>query len=394
MPVENEQALEAFIRQIAVNAAAGNAAEGVNLWGFGNSYLWQNFSPQLTQRRYFDRVATRMGSGTAANGGVSSMLAPDVANYMYGTFTATTNHGTAAGTWNPSPNNRGLVILELPRNDAGWDGLGSAKTRAGFTNALDAIIRRVRSQSLLQDTNAAFVYTGAGWVAQTGVTGIPGTTAHHTATVGDLVTVTTPVGTDFDLITLGFDVSAGAAFTLTVDGVDKTPALAAAGFPTTTNNQCLSTKFLVPASNWVPIAIPLRGLSNQAHTVVLTHNGAAAAILYVAQLLTPSLTPPAIIINKTNLLGTLGYNTTFGGNGSAAVDQIYNGLIDQVVARFPKDGSIQVFDPNAAGWDPTSMIASIDAQGLHHNDAGSLFYANNISQIIAGIPLYNGLVTL
>lgn len=388
-----------IVSHVLTASALGNAVapsgalEGVSLWGFGNSYLWQNFSPSFCQRRYFDRISSQIRSGSANNGGISGFMAPDVANYMHGTFTATTNHGTATGTWTPAATTRGVVILDLVRNDAGWDGVGTTKTRAGFVNALDSIIRLVRSQSLLQDTNGAFVYTGT-WTAQTGNTGIPGTTAHHTVTPGDKVTITTPVGTDFDLVSLGFDVSAGAAFTVTVDGVDITATLAAAGYPTTANNQCLSTKFWVPANNWVPLSIPLRGLSNAAHTVVLTHAGAASSILYACRLLTPSPTPPSVIIIKANQLGSFGYNTTYAGNGSFATDQIYNGLIDSVVARFPSDGSIVTFDPNAYGWNPSTMICSGDAQQLHHNDLGAACYAGGAMAVLNALPMRNGLVVL
>lgn len=393
------------------NANPNAAVEGVSLSGYGNSY--QQVGTAICQRRYWERIHDWLRSPIAvASGahGVSSMIASDISNYAHSAVSLTTAYATGVATWAPATTNRGVVIWEGVRNDAGWDGISTtAKSRAGFVNGLDSFLRLIRAGSSLQDTNAAFVYTGT-WTNSPNVK-VPGSNSHNTTTPGDHVTVTTPVGTDFDLIILGGDTTiVGPAFTVTVDGVDITAALAAAGFPVTANAQFSETK-QVATCPWVPLAIPLRGLSNAAHTVVVTHAGSAGQTLFVNRLLTPSAAPPTVIINKANQLPAGGYaNYVTNGNAlgspSFATDQIYNGLIDTVVARFGAvttltssakaiaDRSIVVFDPMAAGWDPTTMIASTDASHIHPNDKGMGCYADGLRAALNALSPRNGIAIL
>lgn len=372
-------------------ATPSTVVEGLTMYAYGHSYL--AVSASIAQRRYFERLSSRLRSGAAFNSGGSGWLCHDAAAYAHGTLTANVARGNnLAGTWTPAPLVGGFVILDVARNDAGWDGIASTKHRAGFVNALDALIRLIRSGSGLQDTNAAFVYDATGWTAQS-ATNFSGGTAHYTTTPGKKVTITTPVGTDFDLMTVGFDsVVTGAAFTVTVDGVNIMSSLAVAGYPTTTKNQVAQDH--VTTSQWTPMAIPLRGLSNQAHTVVLTHAGNSGEYLYANRLLTPTSTPPTIIIPKIARLPSAGYAAYTGASASWTTDQIYNGLIDQVVARFPSDQTVITWDPNANGWDYTTMIASTDGQSLHPNDLGMACYADGIISILNALPARKGLIVV
>lgn len=379
----------------------GGAIEGLTLFGYGHSYL--AVGAAIAQRRYFERLAARLRSGVSFNDGAAGWLSVDVANYAHGAVGMNIGRGNGiVGTWNPAALVGGIVLLDLARNDAGWDGLGSGQYRQGFTNALDSLLRLLRASSSLQDTNAAFAYTGT-WTSSANVA-FPGQNAHETSTPGDHVTITTPAGTDFDLILIGFDtVLTGAAFTVSVDGQDITAQLAAAGYPTSLAAQLKQGKLTV--QNWTPVAIPLRGLSNQAHTVVVTHAGAAGQYLYVARLLTPSPTPPTIVIPKIAQVPAAGYASYAGANASWATDQAYNQIIDTVAGRFgalsgllggakaTPDRSIVTWDPNIDGWQP-GYISSQDAQQLHPGDQGMAFYADRLLTALNQLPFRLGQNTI
>ena len=100
----------------------------------------------------------------------------------------------------PSVANRGLIIWEGVHKDSDWDGIGTnAKSRARFVKGLDSFLRLLRAQSSLQDTDAAFVFTGNSWTNAANAK-VPGGNSHNTTNPGDYVTSTTPTGTDFDVI--------------------------------------------------------------------------------------------------------------------------------------------------------------------------------------------------
>lgn len=382
--------------------------EGLPLTIYGNSYAWMAQNPPMSQRRYFDRVANRMrdylvstamppAPGTAINNGVNGYLMEDTANFAAATYTAQTNHGTVAATWVPGLLNGGVVIIEGGRNSAGWDAFTSpAKSRLGFTNALDALIRNIRAQTILQDTNAAWTYTGT-WTNQANVT-FPGGNRHFSTTVGDHADCAFNLASaqDCSVILIGFDSTSnvGSAFTVLLDSVDITASLAAAGYPTTSQNQCCQTKMVAAPIQWVPIAIPLGKLAAGAHTVRITQAGTAGQLLMGFQLLQTSPSPPTIVVNKIAQVGPTGYSAYVGAAASWATDQIYNGLIDTVVARFPNDQSVLKFDPNANGWNYPTMIYSGDGQQLHPNDLGSACYADGLIALLDGLPSRSGLVSV
>lgn len=373
----------------AVQAQVPSAVvEGLTLYGYGNSYL--AVSSAIAQRRYFERLAGRLHAGASFNDGAAGWLAVDCANFAHNTQSYTIGRGSATGTWNPAALVGGIVLLELVRNDAGWDGLASGQYRAGFTNALDSLIRLLRSAASTQDTNAAFAYTGT-WTAQTLAT-LPGGSGHYTSTNGDHVTITVPnvaAATDWSVIVLGFDTTlTGAAFKVTVDGVDIT-----AGLPTsTTAGQLKQGK--VTTANWVPVAVPLGTLAGgSTHTVVITHNDTTGRYLYVHRLLQASPTPPTILIPKAAQLPSGGYGSYTAAGASWATDQVYNGLVDTVAGRFGglsalgpagralADLSIVTWDPNLDGWQ-TGYISGADLQQIHPGDQGMGFYADRLMGVL------------
>lgn len=333
---------------------------------------------------YTDRIQRRLGNPAGVPGNNNSVVgaqANEVAMYACSTQTGASRKGTAvAGTWTPSALPTGVVLVGCVANDViHYAGGSGAKGIAGCQNGLDGIVRILQAQSVLQDTNAAFSYTGT-WTSQAS-SALPGGNSHYTSTNGNHVTVTTPTGTDFDLMLLGWDdpaTGAGtfATFTVTVDGG------AVSNFswnPGTTSLQAKVGASIGAGFTSVPLCVPLRGLSNTTHSVVVTHNDTTGRFLYVSQLLTHSPTPPTIVFLKWIYPGAAGLSAA--GITTAQIDQ-FNGYIDTVAARFT-DGSVLVADPLHNGWNSGTMISSQDPNHIHPNDLGMKCWADTIMRLLA-----------
>jgi hypothetical protein len=330
------------------------------------------------------------------NFGISGTLVYDDEQYAAAGFLSTNASNplvAVSGLWNVASSQGGIMFFDNLRNDAGNDGVTTnggttAKSRAGATNGLDMFIRLIRSNAFLDDApSGSVVYTGT-WTHQGSIARAMSGTQSFTSTNGDKVTITTPVGTDFTLVLIGLDDAQtglnGAAFTITVDG---NPYPVPFGIQSTCSNALRFTGPQSPLTSGTgQLAIPLVGLSNQAHTVVLTHADTTGKFMLLDGLLTTNPNPRAIMLNKVAQLPQFGYNAYVANGGlgaSFAVDLIYNAIVDTVVNRFPKDQSILVFDPNnptnpAGVWNPATMISD----GIHPNDRGSAYYADNIMAIL------------
>lgn len=379
---------------------ASNKHEGMPLVAYGHSLLFVGTGTAYPYCavNYYDRIARRLRSQNVPpgnNNGVAGMLMGDAALYAMGNFTKTSRRGNVVATFAPSPNFfGGFVLVDALGNSSHNDQVAGAqaKMRAGTKNSLDALIRRLRYATAYQDTDATkFAFTGT-WTNLATIFA-PGGNMHYSAVVGDKVTITTPVGTDFTVIMNGFDNAAhvnipGAAYTVKLDGA----AYNWAWNPGTLSDQAAMTNGQLTSScSWGPVAIPLLGLSNQAHTIEITHAGPAGATLSVSQLLTKSTTPPTIIIAKVAQWSAYAYSLL---GASWATDQLYNTYVDDIVSRFGDDQSVVSWDPNAHGWDPTTMFSSVDPQFAHPNDLGMACYADGIMELISSLPVRKGLQIL
>jgi hypothetical protein len=221
------------------------------------------------------------------------------------------------------------------------------------------------------------------------------------------MTATVPIlpGTDFDLVLLGWDAAtAGAAFTVTVDGTPYTGgvvngniAASTVGYPTTSNTQMQSSGGSALNHGFCQMAIPLHGLSSAVHTIVVTHTGSAGQFLAVDSLLTQSPNPQTIVVPQVAHLGALGY-LSYGFGSSATIDDIYNSIIQTVVGLFPSDGSVQTWNPNTAGWNPIygvgGHLSSMDPTGVHPHDGGMAFIADSLMGLLNSLTAREGLVTI
>jgi hypothetical protein len=262
----------------------------------------------------------------------------------------------------------------------------------GHSTASTPSAASIRSQSFLQATDATYTPTGT-WTTNNALSGVYGHSVKNTTAANASMSIAF-TGTDLDLVLVAIDNAAlavtGAPFSITVDGSPFAPS----GYPTTTSDQMRQASNGGPVK-YTPMVIPIHGLTNTAHTIVVTHTGSAGQSLSINGHFVPSPTPPTIIIDKVNYLGTAGYATyvALGGAGaSTTVDDIYNGIIDTVVARFPADSSVVTIDPNALGFNPATMIGNTDGINIHLNDVGNQFYANNIVDKIRSLTARNGLV--
>ncbi len=394
---------------VLVGTGGGGTSAGIAdqlaLRAYGNSYLAGTGNALSI---YFNRARRILQSKSWDNRGVSGYLVNDV-NWVAYDNISDIHQGTLADeelavtgpmTQTPAVFQGGMFLLDTIRNDAGHDGQtvnsgSTAKSRAGAKIGLDALIRLIRAGSYKLATDASYTYSGT-WLANAALPGVLGHSVKYTQTNGASVSIAF-TGTDFDLVLLGLDDAAlgvvGSTFSITVDGASQDSALAAAGYPNTCSNQMRRTKAAGPVK-YGPMVIPLHGLSAGAHTIVVTHTGTTGQALYVNGHLVPSPTPPTVIVSKVNYLGSAGYATyvALGGAGAAtSVDDVYNGIIDTVLARFPSDGSIQVIDPNALGFNPATMIGNTDGLNVHLNDTGNHFYAMNLVNKIRNLSARNGL---
>lgn len=405
--------LEDLEEEFQNSLGISGVAQSLPLWLYGNSYGAYTINSVLT---YWDRLIQKIQSPIHGNWAIPSTLAADQCAYMYGTFTASvqfssklaSSRTTGAGTWtqnaNASLGSNGLVILECVRNDAGLDAVAvnggtTAKSRAGFQNALDAMIRCIRHKSRVENTDAAWTKTGA-WTNSSGFGGCSGSNISFTSTPNDTATIT--ISGDCDLILLGLDNSAlsatGSAFEVRIDGV----LFGSAG---TTSNQTRKTGFtsgLTTGGNYgfCQYAVPIRGLSVGSHTLELKHTGSSGHLLYLDCLLYPrdntAYPPPTIIVPKNPEFGAAGYAAYValgGSNASRSTDLIYNGIIDTVIAQFPV-GEVLTWDPMDHGFDNSLHIGNKDGSSVHLNDLGTEFYADGLFNFINSLPARDGLIRL
>lgn len=404
-----EAALEIAKDEIADNLTDGLATRevalksfvhGLPIWMYGNSYAAWTINASLS---YFDRLLNRLNSPFPQHGnwGIPGTLAGDMCTYMFGNWLATVQWGNKrgdtrnpniSGTWvqnaDASLGTNGIVILECVRNDAGLDGVvasggTTAKSRAGFKNALDAMIRCIRSKSRVENTTAAGWVESGVWTNSSGFASCSGSTVSYTTAAGAKRTIT--ITGDCDLILLGLDDSAlsvvGAAYRVKIDGV-----VFATG---TTSDQHRKTGFSSPLAaggnyGFCQMAVPIRGLAPGSHSLEIEHIGSNGQYLYLDCILYPrdntAYPPPTIIVPKNPNFTTLGYAqyTALGGVGAGTdVDDIYDGIIDTVLAAFPDDEVI-AWDPKDHGFDPDVHIGNKDGAHVHLSDFGTIMYSDSI----------------
>lgn len=385
-----------------------DTVEGVSLIGYGESYL-ADFNNAGVQ--FFKRVSLWVRSKNANNAAVSGTLATDSATFAFGTYPKVTGQpANAAGTFPVSAANipPAVILLDVAGNDAGFarqttNGGTYTKSRVGFKNSLEALLRLLRAAARIENT--AFTFTGT-WTAHTGQTYSSGANNHSTVTNGDHADYTIATAGDYSLIVLAVDDEAyiaaggvaGAAFQVKVNGT-----VVKSG---TTSQQLRmsgqSGGSGVALGQMVAAFMP--GLQ-VGDVVSLVHNDTTGKVLWLDVLLQKDPRPQnTVIINKLHHRLAAGYSV-YALGASWTDDQDFNAAIDEVVALFGTlntdttpgvngltDQTIMIWDPQANGFDATSMVGNTDGFHLHLNDLGTIHYARGIKRILNSLAVRNGLV--
>jgi hypothetical protein len=390
-----------------INNSPSATVEGDLLFWYGNSYGCYTTNAEVV---YTDRLRGRIIPWLYGNYSVTGSLAADVCAYAYGTITsvhqgaATSSHttSTTSSSFGSSTFLGGFVGLDIVRNDAGLDGTTAltgttAKSRAGFSNHLHALVSLFRSASRVEN-NAGSGVTRVGTWTSSASTSSSGGNISSTATSGDHVTyvITVPTGgAPVQWVTLALDDGAlsqnGSTFSITVDG-----GTAITG---TISNQSRKSGH-TPNNGFGQMAVDLGTLAAGSHTIVVTNTGTTGEYLYDDCIMISTLTPPTVILMKAAQLTPTGYLNGYPtGSASYVTDKIYNALVDTEVAKYT-DGSVISIDPNAyvhpiyGSWDNTSMIGDTDGLSVHLNDKGNRFYADMIMASLNALTPRSGLVRL
>lgn len=113
----------------------------------------------------------------------------------------------------------------------------------------------------------------------------------------------------------------------------------------------------------------------------------ADALRYFLTKLQAGTVRPTVVVIKATTSTPAGY-ALYSPPPTNADVATYNALTDQVVAEFPRDGSIVVADPLADGWRPETMTCR---DGLHPNDRGQAHIAASVLKALDRAPYRVGL---
>lgn len=314
-----------------------NPIERAMLYVYGHSYTVDIANAHTPGATYADRVISRdrMQSSRRGVGGDTIM----------NTWGRVTNGGANASTaWKPG--SRGIVILDCMLNDVRRYG-SDPIALAAYKQMLRSILYFLTAGQVTDETSGV-VYSGT-WT-RPALQEAYGGFLQYTSAAGAYADITW-TGDSCVIITYGLatgqaggvtQVSVGGTIVGTYDLRNYLPAGA--------------------AILYAPFPIKLSGYGPGAHTARLT-NMVAGGSGYVDAVLTPSATPPAILVMKDPVLANWALYSPFNV-GSDAARNSYAAAVDEIVAEFPTAIAV---DGNS-GWDKTTMIASQDS--VHPNDRG------------------------
>jgi hypothetical protein len=314
--------------------AAGNVVPSLELvpfTAFGNS--WANGGSGSTNgSRYWDRIASRNRTKTLVNRGVSGTESNQILTAIVANWT---------------PNQQGLVGLgDIVLNDLRhWATDGDrVTTRETFRS----ILARLNAWSVQDSTSASLVY-GPGWNAGT-----------SDATANRYVDVawTGPAVN----IRVGCVTTAGATVTVK----DTSTGATVATF--TTGGYKVAFEGV----------IRLTGYSAGNHTVRVSTSASAS----IPGAIVPMANPPLIVWLKAA-------PTIEGGQVQRDRIALYLAECASIVGGYP---NVVPVEAGATGWDMATMLYAVD--GLHPNDLGHAFIANQIQTALLNKGFTQGLNAL
>jgi hypothetical protein len=258
----------------------------------------------------------------------------------------------------------GLGVVMYGINDVGKLG-DSPQLEAAYHQMLRAVISRMRSAGVFEDTNSSCSYGGT-WTAYTGAAGYAsGGTTHYTTSVGATVTIAVPSDFPGGTIALGFSGAAGAyggQASIAIDGTASTTVITSSLMPSGGNHGHACTR--------------LTGLASGGHTILITtteidSSGQFAFDYWQIEASDPR---PVVVCNIARLPNYssgsgLGYYSSSWVGSPAISDTTvanYNGVTSAVIAEFT--GQIVLADIDSALNKNAALFFGLD--GIHPNEEG------------------------
>ena len=382
--------------------------------------------------RAFGPVNPHLADGTPRvnNMAMGGARAADICTAAYGTYSYTSvragsqNSPGQTNQFNPQTLTQSaltgrltaLYTLDLIGNDflkLGTDDL----TMAGGWNAMDALIRLIRSSSQIGAADPSHTYAGT-WTDVTS-DGYMGGAAKKTTVAGSKVTIAVTDVNKVNLVLIAYDDAAigapGSAFTVKVDGVTRTTqqtitlqnASGRGGSGSTftvkgtTSNQHQSTG-VYRNYKFCQMTIEVDNIGAGAHTIEVAPTITGGSEFVYNGYLIPAVTPPWIVSammwrlpNATYTAAPLSFATAALGKQTA---DWFNQMVQQVADQFT-DKRVIVYDPSGwgawdstpttgdgslpagfQGWDAAVMVS--DGDGLHQSDIGCAFNAKRVLQLL------------
>lgn len=299
-----------------------------------------------------------LGLSTLSNRGVAGSRIQNIAVHM---------QSSQGAPW--VPGTRGLVAVGgLLNNQAETD---DANNRDTAYESMRAIVARLSSASIREDTDTATFSYGGAWETFTDPMASGGTARYVNPTLtanavdSATITVTVPVGVNYlQFIGLAPELGTGATFTL-----HNTAGVEVARQRTDGRGRTTVTQGLGEGKR-APVVMRVPGTAGGVFTLkVTTPPGYAGKVLgYVDCLLTLAEKPPVVVLMKPAHVSHPSYQKT-------ALEAYLRAIPDTMAEEF---SNVVVSDPNL-GFDPVAMLG-VDL--LHPVDSGHRHVAAAIRDAI------------
>lgn len=339
------------------------AIEGSSLIAYGHSFVASDNFGNNSAQRYINRVFSRGRFGSISNRAVSDYRMSDAAMDAIGTRDASKKW--TVGT-------RGVVVIDATANDILFNGT-TTRALLGYRNSLRALLNFI-SLGTITDS-ASWSTTGS--IVTNPIADSYGGSTLRMASGQSGTASTTFSGTSVVVGALGLTGTSGGSFEILVDGAVKGSY--------STNAQGVESSASTVSRAWVPVSVPITGLSSGSHTLQVRPTGGGAANgdgPHVDYLGVPSTTPPLIVIVKAVRMTTAGYANSPVGSNDATVST-YNTILEEEAALLP---NVVVCDPTPV-WNPAIHTG---ADGVHPGVRGTAHLAACVMNRLQDAPFTAG----
>jgi hypothetical protein len=342
----------------------GGGAIGAALNGRGHSYM-AGTAASSQANRYIEKVGVAISSSGVTNSGVGGSKGLHV-------YSAALPGNSKARTVDAN----GLVVWDAIINEIVTTAFADdAQNQRRSAASVRSFIRLMQASAVTPFTDGSVSFTGT-WSTVAGLNydGINNLDTKRSSTVGDKIEIAGYTGSKISIGMLDFETT-GPKFTVGIGGVVYGTFDRTLGYGTDN----------LYGENLVNVDLPAG--TKTVEIIILT---GASQPLYFTRYVTPSATPPSILLVKDPPLNVY---TGAGGNYTApqglATLTAMNATLDTIAAETEFGGTsyVRTCDPSV-GWDPATMI---DADTLHPNNAGHTQIATVASAAALLFPARSGL---